>query len=94
MDQHPSSPQEPEWPPVPPGHVQARHDEQGSCLVFGAPEHITTEQLRVGYAPGMTWEVHDRLYPLVRELIRQTLDQLRLELRELDPQLTLTSIND
>jgi len=38
--------------------------------------------------------VHDRLYPQVRQLIRDLLEELRCELAELDPRLTLTSIND
>jgi len=38
--------------------------------------------------------VHERLYPQVRQLIRDLLEELRCELAELDPRLPLTSIND
>ena len=38
--------------------------------------------------------MHNQLYPQVRQLIRDLLEELRCELAELDPRLTLTSIND
>jgi hypothetical protein len=90
MDHPPVSADTQARPATPPdGEVDG--DKSGPCPL----EVITTELLRISYAgDDYTWAVHDRLYPQLRELIRDTLDQLRDELRELDPRLTLTSIND
>lgn len=95
MDDHPVPPGAQARPPVAPGCVEVDSDEHGPYLAFGAPEYVTTEQLRIRYTgDDYSWAVHDRLYPQLRELIRDTLDQLRDELRELDPRLVLTSVND
>jgi hypothetical protein len=90
----PSGAHEPEWPPVPSRDVQARDDQDTYLVLDAVEEDITQELLRVGYATAMTWEAKERLYPQVRKLIRDALDQLREELRELDPRLILTSVND
>jgi hypothetical protein len=96
MDQHPSDPAEDAQPPALPGHVHADRDDQATHLVVldDLGEEITRELLRVGYAASLTTGAEQRLYPQVRELIRDTLDQLRRDLHDLDPQLTLTSVND
>jgi|GEM_PF-6904188 len=61
---------------------------------LGQFDYVTTELLRVGYRGERTLAAHDRLYPQVRQLIRELLEELRCELAELDPRLALTSIND
>jgi hypothetical protein len=90
----PVSPQQQGRPPVPPGCVEVRGDEDGAYLTCGQFDYVTTWLLWVGYRGERTLAVHDRLYPQVRQLIRDPLEELRSELAELDPRLTLTSIND
>ena len=96
MDQHPSDPAKDAQPPVRPRHVQADRDDQATHLVVldDLGKEVTRELLTVGYAASLTGQTEQRLYPRVRELIRGALDQLRRDLHELDPQLTLTSVND
>lgn len=96
MDQHPSEPAEDTRPPVLPDHVQADRDDPATYVVVldDLGEEITRELLTVGYAASLTGEAEQRLYPRVRQLIRDALDQLRRDLQELDPQPTLTSVND
>jgi len=83
MDDHPSPPS-----------AKAGRYEEGACLTCGQFDYVTTELLRVGYRGERTLAAHDRLYPQVRQLIRELLEELRCELAELDPRLALTSIND
>ena len=87
-------PQQQGRPPVPPGCVEVRGDEDGAYLTCGQLDDVTTELLWVGYRGERTLAVHNRLYQQVRQLIRDLLEELRSELAELDPRLTLTSIND
>jgi len=94
MDDHPVSPQQQGRPPVPPGCVEVRGDEDGAYLTCGQLDYVTTWLLRVGYRGERTLAVHNRLHPQVRQLIRDLLEELRCELAELDPRLPLTSIND
>ncbi len=94
VDDHPSPSQQQGRPPVPPGCVEVRRDEDGAYLTFGQFDYVTTELLRVGYRGERTLAVHNRLHPQVRQLIRDLLEELRCELAELDPRLALTSIND
>jgi len=87
-------PQQQGRPPVPPGCVEVRGDEDGAYLTCGQLDYVTTWLLRVGYRGERTLAVHNRLHPQVRQLIRDLLEELRCELAELDPRLPLTSIND
>jgi len=89
---HPSTPQQQGRPPVPPGGVEAGGDEDGAYPTCGQLDYFTTELLWVGNRGERTLAVHNRLYPQVRQLIRDLLEELRSELAELDPRLTLTSI--
>ena len=90
----PVHPQQQGRPPVPPGCVEVRGDDDGAYLTCGQLDYVATELLWVGYRGERTLAVHNRLYPQVRQLIRDLLEELGSELAELDPRLTLTSIND
>lgn len=79
--------------PAASGPAQASRDERAPD-VGGGPALITTEQLRVGYATALCCTAEDRLYRRVRELLRDTVDELREQLHDLDPHLTLTCVND
>jgi hypothetical protein len=94
MDDHPVSPSSKAGRPSRPAGVEAGGDEDGAYVTCGQLDDVTTELLRVGYRGEPTSAVHDRLYPQVRQLIGELIEELRSELAELDPRLTLTSIND